>query len=312
MPQKPLLLLMPIPDYQTIMLHLLQLTANKKERSLKDIIEVLSNEFHLTEEDKSELLPSGQTFLFGNRVGWARTYLKKAVLIDSPKRGTVMITERGLSILKKKPKRIDVALLKQFPEFLAFQNIKKEGADKESIPHIDISTQTPQETIDNAYQNIRQSLVQEILERVKSLSPIFFERLVVNLLVRMGYGGSIKDAGKATRLTNDEGIDGIIKEDRLGLDFIYIQAKRWTDSSVGRPDIQSFVGALDGQRANKGIFITTSTFSNTATEYVKTISKKVILIDGQQLAEYMIDYNIGVSTVQTFELKRIDNDYFDE
>lgn len=305
---------MPIPDYQTIMLPLLKLMADRKEKNLKELIEELGIIFRLSEEEKGELLPSGQAFLFSNRVGWARTYLKKAGLLDSPKRGILVITERGLSILKKKPKRIDNSILKQFPEFLEFQNIKRDDGGVGKIqPVIDENnTQTPQEIIDNAYQKIRQSLVQELLERIKSLSPIFFERLVVNLLVKMGYGGSIKDAGKATRLTNDEGIDGIIKEDKLGLDFIYIQAKRWTDTSIGRPDIQSFVGALDGKKANKGIFITTSTFAKSSIEYVNAISKKVILIDGQQLAEYMIDYGLGVSTIQTFELKRVDNDYFDE
>lgn len=307
---------MPIPDYQTIMLPLLKLLATKKDKMFKEIVEELSKEFNLSEEEKSELLPSGQAFLFSNRVGWARTYLKKAGLIDSPKRGMLVVTPRGASILKKNPSKIDNTLLKQFPEFLEFQNYKKEDvpASKESVATITelADDETPQEKIDNSYFKIRQSLVQELLERIKSMPPVFFERLVVNLLVRMGYGGSIKDAGKATRLTNDEGIDGIIKEDKLGLDIIYIQAKRWDANSVGRPDIQSFVGALDGQRANKGIFITTSTFAKSAVEYVKTISKKVILIDGQQLAEYMIDYNLGVSTIQTYEIKRIDSDYFED
>jgi restriction system protein len=305
---------MPIPDYQTIMLPMLQMLSDRKERLVKDIVELLANQFGLTEEERSELLPSGQTFLFGNRVGWARTYLKKAGLVESPKRGGLIITERGLTILKQKPKKIDVSLLKQFPEFLDFQNIKKEDtiASNSTSKTDEISSETPLELIDNAYQKIRQSLVSELLERIKKLSPLFFERLVLDLLIKMGYGGTIKDAGKATKLTNDEGIDGIIKEDKLGLDFIYIQAKRWTDTSVGRPDIQSFVGALDGQRATKGIFITTSTFASTATEYVKTISKKVILIDGQQLAGFMIDYGLGVSTIQTFEIKRIDSDYFEE
>jgi restriction system protein len=305
---------MPIPDYQTIMLPLLQLTADRKEKSFKELVEALTDHFKLSEEEKSELLPSGQAFLFSNRVGWARTYLKKAGLLDAPKRGLLIITERGLAVLKKKPKTIDNSLLKQYPEFLQFQSVKKDEhmTGKEQIMSDAENTQTPQETIENAYHKIRQALVQELLEVISSLSPAFFEKLVVELLVKMGYGGSIKDAGKATRLTNDEGIDGIIKEDKLGLDFIYIQAKRWADVSVGRPDVQSFVGALDGKKANKGIFITTSTFAKSATDYVKNISKKVILIDGQQLAEYMIDYGLGVSTVQTYELKRIDNDYFDE
>ena len=175
-----------------------------------------------------------------------------------------------------------------------------------------MSIATPEEILEASYQNIRRNLAQELLQKIKISPPAFFERLVVELLVKMGYGGSIEDAGKATRLTNDEGIDGIIKEDKLGLDFIYIQAKRWDTQSVGRPDIQSFVGALDGQRANKGIFITTSKFADTAAEYVKTITKKVILIDGEQLANFMIDYNLGVSTIASYELKKVDNDYFGE
>lgn len=305
---------MPIPDYQTIMLPLLKLISDKEEHNLKELIEILAEDFQLTEEERAELLPSGQSFIFSNRAGWARTYLKKAGLINSPKRGFLQITDRGLSVLKRKLSKIDLHVLKEFPEFVEFQNLKKEDETtlaKEENNIESISRQTPQELIDSAYQNIRSSLAQELLERIKGLTPIFFEKLVLDLLLKMGYGGSIKDAGRSTKLTNDEGIDGIIKEDKLGLDFIYIQAKRWTDTPVGRPDIQSFVGALDGQRASKGIFITTSTFANTAREYVKTISKKVILIDGNELSEYMIDYGLGVSTIQTFEIKRIDSDYFE-
>jgi restriction system protein len=305
---------MPIPDYQTLMLPLLKLMEDKQEHNLKDLVEVLSKHFNLTEEERAELLPSGQAFVFSNRTAWARTYLKKAGLISSPKRGYIKITSRGSDILKGRPRKIDVALLKQFPEFLEFQNFKREEGNvtsKENNVEV-TSTQTPQELVDSAYRDIRASLAQELLEKIKGLSPLFFEKLVLDLLLKMGYGGSVKDAGRATKLTNDEGIDGIIKEDKLGLDFIYIQAKRWNDTAVGRPDIQSFVGALDGQRANKGIFITTSTFAITAREYVKTISKKVILIDGKELAEYLIDYGLGVSTIQTFEIKRIDSDYFEE
>lgn len=297
------------------MLPLLRLIADGKEYSLKTLIEDLAASFKLTEEERAELLPSGQSFVFSNRAGWARTYLKKAGLLSAPRRGFLQITDRGLDVLSRKPTKIDANLLKEFPEFLEFQNFKREEGSvstKDENTAETLINQTPQELIDGAYRDIRASLAQELLEKIKALSPIFFEKLVLDLLLKMGYGGSIKDAGKATRLTNDEGIDGIIKEDKLGLDFIYIQAKRWTDNAVGRPDVQSFVGALDGQRATKGIFITTSTFSNNARDYVRTISKKVILINGQELAEYMIDYGLGVSTVQTFELKRIDSDYFEE
>lgn len=215
---------MAIPDYQTIMLPLLQLLSNKQEYILKDAVQALANQFQLTEKELSELLPSGQAFTFSNRVAWARTYLKKAGLIAAPKRGILTITPRGLEVLKRKPKKIDNSLLKQFPEFLDFVNLKKDNGDTVSpISQVQAAEhETPEETIDNAYQKIRQSLAQELIDTVRSLSPAFFERLVVELLVRMGYGGSIKDAGKAIGKTGDEGIDGTIKEDKSGLDIIYI------------------------------------------------------------------------------------------
>lgn len=307
-------ILMPIPDYQTIMLPLLQLLADKREYIFKEIVTVLGKQFKLSDQELSELLPSGQSLLFANRVGWARTYLKKAGLIDAPKRGMVSITERGLKVLKKKPNKIDNNLLKQFPEFLEFQSIKKE--DSGSLGQIDTSQtekQTPEETIDLAYQNIRQSLAQELIDTVRRLNPAFFERLVVELLVKMGYGGSIKDAGKAIGRTGDEGIDGTIKEDKLGLDIIYIQAKRWQASSVvGRPELHKFVGALAGQGAKKGIFITTSSFSKDALSYAPKNETKIVLIDGVQLAQLMIDYDLGVSVQRSYEIKRLDNDYFEE
>jgi len=293
------------------MLPLLKLTSDKKEHKVGDLIQALAIQFKLTDNERKELLPSGQTFVFGSRVGWARTYLKKAGLLDSHKRATVIISKRGLQVLSQNPDKIDVKFLRQFSEFVEFQSLKKD--EEPLIANVDSNnTQTPEETLEGAYQSIRKSLSQELRKKIIEQSPAFFEKLVVELLVKMGYGGSLKDAGKATRLTNDEGIDGIIKEDKLGLDFIYIQAKRWDNQSVGRPDIQSFVGALDGQRATKGIFITTSRFAENAKEYVKTITKKVILIDGEQLAEFMIDHGLGVTTSSIFEVKKIDSDYFGE
>ncbi|WP_127133065.1 restriction endonuclease [Pseudoflavitalea rhizosphaerae] len=305
---------MSIPDYQTIMLPLLKLLSDRKEYLFKDVIALLGKQFKLTEEQMSELLPSGQSLLFANRVGWARTYLKKAGLLDSPKRGVVCITERGLQVLKGNPKRIDNNLLKQFPEFVEFQNIKKEDSGSlEQIDTTQVEKQTPEETIDLAYQNIRQSLAQELIDTVRRLSPAFFERLVVELLVKMGYGGSMKDAGKAIGKTGDEGIDGTIKEDKLGLDIIYIQAKRWQAGNVvGRPELHKFVGALAGQGAKKGIFITTSTFSKDALNYAPKNETKIVLIDGVQLAQLMIDYNLGISVQRSYEIKRLDNDYFEE
>lgn len=304
---------MSIPGFQTVMLPLVSFTADNKEHSLRETIEFLANHFNLTPEERQEMLPSGAQSIFDNRVGWAKTHLLKAGILESPKRSIFKITQRGQQILGQNPTLINISFLKQFPEYLEFIRPHSNQEEQDtSAEQIDSSQATPEEMLEGYYQKIRRTLAQELLLKIKGSSPAFFERLVVELLVKMGYGGSIKDAGKATRLTNDKGIDGIIKEDKLGLDFIYIQAKRWDNQAVGRPDIQSFVGALDGQRANKGIFMTTSRFVDSATEYVKTITKKVILIDGEQLVNYMIDYQLGVSTFATYELKKIDNDYFEE
>ncbi|MCX7736736.1 MAG: restriction endonuclease [Candidatus Kapabacteria bacterium] len=304
---------MPIPDFQTLMLPLMTFAADNNEHSLRETIEHLANHFNLTPDERQEMLPSGVQAIFDNRVGWAKTHLLKAGLLESPRRSIFRITQRGQEVLGQNPTQINMSFLRQFPEYLDFLRPHNNQEEQDTaIEQIDNSQATPEEIFEDSYQKIRRTLAQDLLIKIKSIPPIFFERLVVELLVKMGYGGSIKDAGQATRFTNDEGIDGIIKEDKLGLDFIYIQAKRWDNQPVGRPDIQSFVGALDGQRANKGIFITTSRFSDTAIEYVKTITKKVILIDGEKLADYMIDYGLGVSTFATYELKKIDNDYFGE
>ncbi len=303
-----------IPDFQTLMLPILTLVKDKKEYSLGEIVDTLADEFKLTSEERKELLPSGQTYMFGNRVGWARTYLRKAGLLDFPKRGMTCITERGLNVLQQKPKKINIAFLKQFPEFIEFQNTKKEDASSENITsQVEISIQTPEEILEDSYQNIRKTLAQDLLDKITKLSPAFFERLVVELLVKMGYGGSIKDAGKAIGKSGDEGIDGTIKEDKLGLDIIYIQAKRWQPGNVvGRPEIHKFVGALAGQGAKKGIFITTSSFTKDASAFVPRNETKIVLIDGIQLAQLMIDYNLGVATQQVYEVKKIDSDYFEE
>lgn len=308
---------MAVPDYQTIMLPLLRRLADGKVSSLKDLVGVLAAEFDLTEKDLNELLPSGSAFLFSNRVGWARTYLKKAGLIESPKRGQVCISSKGRELLNTNPLRIDNNLLKQYPEFLEFQNYKRadtEGERQQNTESSDAAdTQTPEEIVENAYQTMRQSLALELLDAVLKLSPLFFERLVVELLVKMGYGGSIKDAGKAIGKTGDEGIDGTIKEDKLGLDIIYVQAKRWqVGNVVGRPELHKFVGALAGQGAKKGIFITTSSFTREARNYVPRNETKIVLIDGDQLAQLMIDYNLGVAPQRVYEIKRIDSDYFEE
>ncbi len=304
------------------MLPLLQLASDGLEHRFRDAVEQLASEFNLTDSERAELLPSGTAPLFNNRVGWALTYLKQAALLESPKRGFFKITDRGLDALGENRPRIDTAFLDQFEEFRAFRSRRREGAQetpatagsigsRPQLPPAELSArQTPEDVLASAYRRLRQNIEIELVEQVKAASPSFFERLVIDLLVAMGYGGSRQDAGRAIGKSGDGGIDGIIKEDKLGLDIIYIQAKRW-EGTVGRPDIQKFAGALQGQRANKGIFITTSSYSREAIEYVGTISLKIVLIDGDQLAGLMLDHNIGASTVGTYELKRIDNDYFE-
>lgn len=303
-----------IPDYQSLMLPLLKLVSDKKEYKYRELIENLALEFKLTDEERKELLASGNQPIFDNRVGWAKTYLKKAGLIDSPSRATFVITELGLKVLEKNPERIDAKYLRQFPSFLEFLHPDKNEVESEETGlSQETLSRTPEENLDKAYQQLRKSLASELLNKVIDLSPAFFERLVIDLLVKMGYGGSIKDAGKAIGKSGDEGIDGTIKEDKLGLDIIYVQAKRWKPGNVvGRPEIHKFVGALAGQGAKKGIFITTSSFTKEAVEYTPKNETKIVLIDGERLAQHMIDYNIGCSIQQIYELKRIDSDYFDE
>lgn len=303
-----------IPDYQSLMLPLLKLVSDKQEHKYRDLIEKLAIEFQITDEERKELLASGNQAIFDNRVGWAKTYLKKAGLLDSPKRATFVITQIGLDTLKKNPDRVDAKYLRQFPAFLEFQNASRnDNETEEETTVIAVSEKTPEENLDKAYQRIRKSLASELLQNVVDLSPIFFERLVVELLVKMGYGGSIKDAGKAIGKSGDEGIDGTIKEDKLGLDIIYIQAKRWKPGNVvGRPELHKFVGALAGQGAKKGIFITTSNFTKEALDYTPKNETKIVLIDGEQLAQLMIDCNLGCTTQQIYELKKIDSDYFGE
>lgn len=301
---------MPIPDYQTTMLPFLRLVSDGSEHSLRDTIEALAGEFKLTDEERRELLPSGQQEVFVNRVGWARTYLKKAGLLQSTRRGFFQITDRGLKLLSQKMERIDGKVLDQFPEFRAFKELRKQPVVNGENEELE-QNRTPEEVLERAYQNLRSDLAADLLAQIKQSPPAFFERLVVELLVKMGYGGSRKDAGRAIGKRGDEGIDGIIKEDRLGLDIIYIQAKRW-DGTVGRPEIQKFAGALQGQRARKGIFITTSEFSRDAHDYATRIDSKIVLIDGEQLAQMLIDHNIGVAPVASYEIKRVDLDYFTE
>jgi restriction system protein len=291
------------------MLPLMQIAGDGEEHSLNEILDSLAKTFSLSEQELNELLPSGKQTTFYNRVGWARTYLTKSGLLEMSRRSHYKITERGRVVLKSSPVRIDMKYLEQFPEYKEFR--ERETPRRKSLEPImrEAETKTPEEVLDDAYQEIRDNLAHELLTHVKNSSPAFFERLVVELLVKMGYGGSRKEAARAVGQTGDEGIDGTIDEDRLGLDTIYIQAKKW-ENVVGRPEIQKFVGALMGKRARKGIFITTSSFTSDAASYVSNIDFKVVLIDGKRMAEFMIDHDVGVTGVTSYQLKRIDSDYF--
>ena len=304
---------MAIPDYETLMLPLLQLSgeANGQEVSLPAAVGKLADQFNLTDKDRQELLPSGGTFKFSSRVSWARTYLQKAGLLEAARRGHFRITDRGRSILKAKPDRIDGDLLSQFEEFREFQGRKRDRRT-EKTTEATLSLETPIESLATQYERLREALVSEVLERVKKCSPQFFERLVILLLVRMGYGGSLKDAGRAVGKTKDGGIDGVIREDKLGLASIYVQAKRWNDKPVGSPDIDQFAGALSKIKATKGIFITTSIFTKDALASVRDYSSRIVLIDGMQLAGYMIDHDVGVSIMSTYDIKKVDSDFFEE
>jgi restriction system protein len=305
---------MTIPGFQSLMLPILLLACDQKEHSLRNTIEILAQKFILTEQERTELLPSGRQSRFDNRVGWAVTFMRKAGLIAKSERGKFVITQRGLDVLKNPPNLIDIKFLQNYDEFVQFRTRREKGEIHDDVSgDITESTQSPEEAMDSAYQSLRQALSVEILSTLKKSSPSFFERTVVDVLVKMGYGGTRQDAGKAIGRSGDEGIDGIINEDRLGLDVIYIQAKKWDkDNQISRPDIQKFAGALQGQRAKKGIFITTSSFTKEAKDFASRIESKIILIDGVTFSQLMIDYNVGVNSIASYELKRLDSDYFEE
>ena len=303
-----------IPDYQSLMLPLLLHVKDGKEYAMSDCIIFLATQIGLSEEELEEWLPSKKQKVFYNRVYWAKAHLKMAGTLENTKRGYFKITERGVSVLKEAPASINVKYLmlkfEDYNDMIAGYR-KTDSGKIEDVAQIPLQNETPEEQIESGYQKIRKSLEQELLSKLKSVDPYFFERIVVELLVTMGYGGSIQDAGKAIGKSGDEGIDGIIKEDKLGLDVIYIQAKRW-EGVVGRPEVQKFVGALAGQRAKKGIFITTSYFTKEAIDYARQMDTKIVLIDGEKLSQYMIDYNLGVSVQNVYEIKKIDSDYFEE
>ncbi len=308
---------MAVPDFQSLMLPVLKITSDGNEHNTAEVVETLALQLGLSENDRKEMLPSGKQQKFDNRVNWTKTYLQKALLLSSTGRSRFHITERGMNVLKSNPSSINVKFLNQFPEFLTFHTVtndkenKKNGITSTSQEIVEKTNQTPQEILETSYQSLRQTLAQEILEQIKRNPPKFFESLVVDLLVAMGYGGSRKDAGQAVGQVGDGGIDGIIKEDKLGLDAIYLQAKRW-EGTVGGPVVQGFVGALIGKKARKGVFITTSSFSQQALTYANGIENlKIILIDGEQLAQLMIDYDIGVTEESRYIVKKVDLDYFD-
>lgn len=302
-----------IPTYEEILLPFLKHLKDGSEHSLSETHDALAQEFSLSEEEVRELLPSGQQAIFRNRIGWARTYLKKAGLVVSTKRAHFKITEKGKELLNQNPKELNAKFLTRYEEFVEFLNLKKskrsEPKDGDMI-ELD-SEQTPEESLEYAYQKIKNNLAKELMDIVKLSSPRFFERLVIDLLISMGYGGSRKDAGEAVGKSGDGGIDGIIKEDRLGLDIIYLQAKKW-ENPVPVKEIRDFTGALASKKAKKGIFISTSTFPQSVYEFVSQVEYKIILIDGKRLAELMIENNIGLSIVNTYHVKTIDTDYFEE
>lgn len=303
---------MAIPDFQSIMLPLLKLCADGQEHTNGEAIDALAKEFGLTDEERKQLLPSGQQSVFDNRVAWTRAHMKMAQLVENTRRGVFRITNRGKEVLAGNPSEINLRFLRQFPEYTDTRDRHQQSRQEGDSAQVDeLVSKTPAEQLEDAYQTLRENLASELLSQLKSSSPGFFEKVVVEVLVKMGYGGSRKDAGQAIGRSGDEGIDGIIKEDRLGLDIIYIQAKKW-EGTISRPEIQKFAGALQGKRARKGIFISTSDFSSSAREFASSIESKIILIDGQELAQLMIDFGVGVATDATYELKRLDSDYFTE
>ena len=305
---------MAIPDFQTLMLPVLRQLAADGEQAPSSVRSAIATIFKLSEEELAALLPSGRQAIFANRIAWALGYLKQAGLVESPRRGLYRITERGAATLRESIERIDIQYLMRFPEFVAFRTASNDDAEQTpSLAKVaaESTPLTPDEQIRQGYTRLQANLATQLLERVRQASPKFFEELVVELLVAMGYGGSHEDASSVVGQSGDEGIDGIIKEDRLGLDTIYIQAKRWKDS-IGRPEIQRFAGALQGQRARKGVFLTTSAFTADARAYAGNLQTTIVLIDGAQLAQLMLEFGIGVSQAGLVKLWKLDEDYFVE
>lgn len=305
---------MAMPSYLDLMLPVLRIAGDGKEHSVTEVMATLAQQMNISQQDRNALLASGQT-RFYNRVMWVETYLSKSLLIEKTGRARFRISQRGLDLLKMNPKRIDDKLLEQFPEYRAFKAKKKQVAAAAGTPDNEAATAdssiTPDEQLDIAYGELRQTLSDELLQRVRAGSPKFFEHLVVDLLVAMGYGGSHIDAAQVVGKSGDGGIDGVIKEDRLGLDMVYIQAKR-VENDIGPAAIREFVGSLGEHKANKGVFITSGGFTSGAKEAAAKAHSRIVLIDGDQLAEFMIDHGVGVTNHKTYVVKKLDSDYFDE
>jgi restriction system protein len=302
------------PGYQAFMLPVLEALTDGAEHRIQDVIAAAADHFHLTPEDREQLLPSGRTHLYQNRIHWAATYLTHAGLTTKPRRAVIQLTDEGRRVLDTHPASIDVRYLERYPQFVEFRKGGTVATPSSSTPGgrtAEPVAETPEETLERAWKGLSQEVAADLLQRLLNTSPGFFEEIVVRLLVAMGYGGSYADAASVVGRSGDEGIDGIIKEDRLGLDAIYVQAKRW-QGVVGRPVVQAFVGSLDGARARKGVLITTSSFSPDAKAYVRAIEKRVILIDGPTLTNYMIEYRVGVTPQQTYVVPKVDVDFFGE
>ncbi len=305
---------MTVPKFTEAMRPIMELAEDGNEHSIREAIDAVSELFHLSEEEKNRRLPSGTGTYIKDRTSWALTYLSKAQLLERTKRGYFRITRRGLDLMAEKPERIDLRTLEKFEEFVSFKNLRTiPKTDSTNSLAIESVPETPTELMETGYANLQASLTQELLDKIKANSPRFFEELVVELMLKMGYGGFREDAGDVTGKPGDGGIDGIINEDRLGIDAIHIQAKKW-EGPVGRPELQRFVGALQGKGANKGIFVTSSTFSDEAKKYAQGNLRdiRLVTIDGRRLAELMIEFGIGVTKVKSYDIMKLDTDYFDE
>jgi restriction system protein len=307
---------MPIPDFQTVMLPLLRFASDQQEHAVREAVQILADEFGLAQDERDQLLPSGRQRTFDNRVAWGVSYLKQAGLLGSPARGRFLITGRGLEVLAAPPQRITIQYLAEIsPEFRQFRagsGRQRRKAEVARLTDGEVDDKTPEEQFEAANNSLLRALERELLDRVKSTTPEFFERIVLRLLVAMGYGGSLADASEHLGRSGDDGVDGVINEDPLGLDVVHVQAKRWADAPVRRPDVQSFAGSLEGQRSRKGVFITTSYFTTDARQYVERIEKRIVLIDGSELVRLMIEHNVGVEEVHKYQLLRLDESFFDE